>query len=106
MTRDDFKIIEEKIHLKHAYISDGTHKLKIEKINIQVIDNNPSVLLETESIFTDKHWEEFDKDVYKKFAEDIAKDVRDALNSNSKVKITLFLNKMLGKDKVLLESSY
>lgn len=106
MKNEKNKIIEENIYLKHAYISDGTHKLKIDSISIVVIDEFPFVVLETESLFTDNQWEKFDKAVYNKFAESIAKDVRLAFETNSKVKIALVLNKIFGKDKVLIESEY
>ena len=54
-------LLEEKIELKHSYITDGTHKLKIDDIDIGVINGTPFVVIETDSLFTDKAWEEFNK---------------------------------------------
>lgn len=99
-------LLEEKIELKHSYITDGIHKLKIDDIDIGVVNGTPFVVIETDSLFTDKAWEEFNKKAYNDVAKDIADEIRAALDTKAEVNITLILDKEFGKDKVLSEAQY
>ena len=99
-------LLEEKIELKHSFITDGTHKLKIEDIDIGVVNGIPFVVIETDSLFTDRAWKDFDKKAYNDVAKDIADEIRAALDTKSEVNISLILDKEFGKDKVLSEAQY
>lgn len=99
-------LLEEKIELKHSYITDGTHKLKIDDIDIGVVNGTPFVVIETDSLFTDNAWKEFDKKAYNDVAKDIADEIRAALDTKAEVNITLILDKEFGKDVVLSEAQY
>lgn len=99
-------LLEEKIELKHSFITDGTHKLKIEDIDIGVVNGTPFVVIETESLFTDRAWKEFNKKAYNDVAKDIADEIRAALDTKSEVNISLILDREFGKDMVLSEAQY
>lgn len=99
-------LLEEKIELKHSFITDGTHKLKIEDIDIGVVNGIPFVVIETDSLFTDMAWKDFDKKAYNDVAKDIADEIRAALNTKSEVNISLILDREFGKDMVLSEAQY
>lgn len=99
-------LLEEKIELKHSYITDGKHKLKIEDIDIGVVNGTPFVVIETDSFFTDKAWKDFDKKAYNDVAKDIADEIRAALDTSSEVNISLILDREFGKDMVLSEAQY
>jgi len=99
-------LLEEKIELKHSYITDGTHKLKIEDIDIGVVNGIPFVVIETDSLFTDRAWKEFNKKAYNDVAKDIADEIRAALDTKSEVNISLILDREFGKDMVLSEAQY
>lgn len=101
-----FDLLEEKMELKHSYITDGTHKLKIDDIDIGVVNGTPFVVIETDSFFTDRAWKEFNKKAYNDVAKDIADEIRAALNTDAEVNISLILDKEFGKDKVLSEAQY
>ena len=79
---------------------------KIDDIDIGVINGTPFVVIETDSLFTDKAWEEFNKKAYNDVAKDIADEIRAALDTKAEVNITLILDKEFGKDKVLSEAQY
>ncbi len=70
------------------------------------INGTPFVVIETDSLFTDKAWEEFNKKAYNDVAKDIADEIRAALDTKAEVNITLILDKEFGKDKVLSEAQY
>lgn len=99
-------LLEEKIELKHSFITDGTHKLKIEDIDIGIVNGVPFVVIETESLFTDRAWKDFNKKAYNDFAKDIADEIRTALDTKSEVNISLILDREFGKDMVLSEAQY
>ena len=99
-------LLEEKIELKHSFITDGTHKLKIEDIDIGIVNGVPFVVIETESLFTDRAWKDFNKKAYNDFAKDIADEIRAALDTKSEVNISLILDREFGKDMVLSEAQY
>ncbi|BBA50578.1 hypothetical protein FV113G1_09250 [Fusobacterium varium] len=99
-------LLEEKIELKHSFITDGTHKLKIEDIDIGVVNGIPFVVIETDSLFTDRVWKDFDKKAYNDVAKDIADEIRAALDTKSEVNISLILDREFGKDMVLSEAQY
>ncbi len=99
-------LLEEKIELKHSFITDGTHKLKIEDIDIGVVNGIPFVVIETDSLFTDRAWKEFNKKAYNDVAKDIADEIRAALDTKSEVNISLILDREFGKDMVLSEAQY
>ncbi|WP_308009490.1 hypothetical protein [uncultured Fusobacterium sp.] len=99
-------LLEEKIELKHSFITDGTHKLKIEDIDIGVVNGIPFVVIETDSLFTDRAWKDFDKKAYNDVAKDIADEIRAALDTKSEVNISLILDREFGKDMVLSEAQY
>ena len=94
------------MELKHSYITDGTHKLKIDDIDIGVVNGTPFVVIETGSLFTDRARKEFSKKAYNDVAKDIADEIRAALNTDAEVNISLILDKEFGKDKVLSEAQY
>ncbi|WP_373076784.1 hypothetical protein [Fusobacterium varium] len=99
-------LLEEKIELKHSFITDGIHKLKIEDIDIGVVNGIPFVVIETDSLFTDRAWKDFDKKAYNDVAKDIADEIRAALDTKSEVNISLILDREFGKDMVLSEAQY
>ena len=99
-------LLEEKIELKHSFITDGTHKLKIEDIDIGIVNGIPFVVIETDSLFTDRAWKDFDKKAYNDVAKDIADEIRAALDTKSEVNISLILDREFGKDMVLSEAQY
>ena len=99
-------LLEEKIELKHSFITDGTHKLKIDDIDIGVVNGTPFVVIETDSLFTDRVWKDFDKKAYNDVAKDIADEIRAALDTKSEVNISLILDREFGKDMVLSEAQY
>lgn len=101
-----FDLLEEQMELKHSYITDGTHKLKIDDIDIGVVNGTPFVVIETDSLFTDRAWKEFDKKAYNDVAKDIADEIRAALDTKSEVNISLILDREFGKDMVLSEAQY
>ena len=101
-----FDLLEDQIELKHSYITDGTHKLKIEDIDIGVVNGIPFVVIETDSLFTDRVWKDFDKKAYNDVAKDIADEIRAALDTKSEVNISLILDREFGKDMVLSEAQY
>ena len=101
-----FDLLEDQIELKHSYITDGTHKLKIDDIDIGVVNGTPFVVIETDSLFTDRAWKEFDKKAYNDVAKDIDDEIRAALDTKSEVNISLILDREFGKDMVLSEAQY
>ncbi|MCI6032259.1 hypothetical protein [Fusobacterium varium] len=101
-----FDLLEDQMELKHSYITDGTHKLKINDIDIGVVDGIPFVVIETDSLFTDRAWKEFNKKAYNDVAKDIADEIRAALDTKSEVNISLILDREFGKDMVLSEAQY
>lgn len=103
---EKFTLFEENMELNHEYITDGTHKLKITDIDIGITDGIPFIILKTESTFNERDWKKFDKKIYDQIAEEIAKEIREYLNTDSDVNVILILDREVGKDKVLSKAQY
>ena len=102
-----YDYVEDKLQLKYRTLMDNKkNSLKIDDVDMGVFNNNIYVNMEIESFAGDGGWEKFDKASYDNIAKAIADDVREMLNSNEKVEITLVLEKEIGRDMLLHSQKY
>ena len=91
-SNNSFDILEDRFELKHTQLTDGTTQLKIDDVDIGVINNIPFINIEVETFIGKGSWEKFNKEAYKKIATNMANELRTALGSTQKVLITLVLD--------------
>ena len=103
---NSFDIIEDRFELKHTQLTDGTTQLKIDDVDIGVINNIPFINIEVETFIGKGNWEKFNKEAYKKIATNMANELRTTLGSTQKVLITLVLDPDIGDNVLLSEGQY
>ena len=103
---NSFDILEDRFELKHTQLTDGTTQLKIDDVDIGVINNIPFINIEVETFIGKGNWEKFNKEAYKKIATNMANELRTTLGSTQKVLITLVLDPDIGDNVLLSEGQY
>lgn len=104
---DKFDYLEDKLQLKYQELVDSKkNKLSIDDIDVKSFDGRGYVTIEVETFSGDGGWSKFDKASYNKIAKEIADEVRQLLNNNEKVEITLVLEREVGKDMMLESGLY
>ncbi len=104
---DKYDYVEDKLELKYSVLTDNRkNTLDVDGIDMGVFNGQPFVNIEIESFSGDGGWGKFDKGSYDKLAREIADDVREMLNTNEKVEITLVLEREIGKDMMLHNGKY
>ncbi|MCI6153407.1 MAG: hypothetical protein MR673_09855 [Fusobacterium perfoetens] len=102
---DKYDYIEDKLELKYQQLVDNkNNKLDIEGIDVGTFGNKLYVKIEMETFSGDGGWEKFDKVSYEKIAKNIADEVRQMLDTNSEVEVSLILEKEMGDKDILLAS--
>lgn len=105
--KNNYKYIEKKLELKYGVLKDNKqNELFIHDIDVGIFNGKPYVNLEIETIIGDGGWKEFDKNYYKNIAKDMADYVRNMLNTNEAVEITVIIDNELGRDRVLANETY
>lgn len=103
----DYDYIEDRIELKYSILKDSKNNiLKIDDVDVEIFNNKIFLNMEIEAIAGDGGWKKFDKSSYDKLAKQIAQDIREMLNTDEKVEITLILDKEVGKDTILENNVY
>ncbi len=103
---NSFDILEDRFELKHTQLTDGTTQLKIDDVDIGVINNIPFINIEVETFIGKGSWDKFNKEAYKKIATNMANELRNTLGSTQKVLITLVLDPDIGDNVLLSEGQY
>lgn len=102
-----YDYVEDRLELKYTTLTDNkNNSLKIDDIDMGVFNNHIYVNMEIEAFSGDGGWGKFDKASYDKIAKTIADDVRNMLNVNDKVEITLVVDREIGDDMMLHNGLY
>lgn len=96
-----FDILEDRFEIKHTHLTDGVTKLKIDDVDIGLINQTPFINIEVETLVGKSAWDKFNKEAYNKIVTTMANELRTTLKTTEKVSVSLILDPSIG-DKVLL----
>ena len=101
-----FDILEDKFQIKYATLNDGTTNLKVDDIDIGMINTTPFINIEIESFMGNGSWEKFNKDKYNAIITGLADEFRAVIGTDKKVSVTLTLDPEIGNKVFLNEGQY
>lgn len=102
-----YDYVEDRLELKYPVLTDTkNNSLEIDDIDIGVFNGRIYLNMEIEAFSGDGGWGKFDKASYDKIAKGIANEVREMLQTNEQVEITLVLERELGRDMMLHNGLY
>ncbi len=107
MANDKYDMLEDKLEGAYSTLTDGTHTMKVDDIDVDQMGNQVLVKLELESEDNDGAWSKFNKTTYQDIITGMADEVRRDLNTKDKVKVELiFENSKTDKETLLSSGVY